>query len=188
MTGEEGRVRYTRELIAELLKDRSQRELASLTGVPQSRISDASGSGRMSTRNLLRLAKFAGRPPEDVYAFLAEEARPDAAEMAREVDATATGTKGESNEAVVRRLAFEAIPARYRDAVPHLLRAWHVEPSNLEPTQILEIADELDRAGRYFAALANVNAHARARQGADPSSAIEMIRQLLDEKLRESKK
>lgn len=68
---------YTRKLIKELLRDRSQRSLAGLTGVPQSRISDAAGHGRLSVRNLLRLVKFAGRPPEDVYAFLDDKPSQD---------------------------------------------------------------------------------------------------------------
>ncbi|MBK6463128.1 MAG: hypothetical protein IPF92_19295 [Myxococcales bacterium] len=57
---------YVREVFAELLRSRSQRELAHELDVHQSRVSTALNVGRVAPETLERAAALAGRSPEEV--------------------------------------------------------------------------------------------------------------------------
>lgn len=64
------RIEYTKELFRELLRNRTQKHLASELGVDQSRVSAAVNDGRIGQKPLLAAAKLAGRPHNEALPLL----------------------------------------------------------------------------------------------------------------------
>lgn len=64
------RSEFTKEVFAELLKTRTQKELGNELGVDQSRVSAAKSEGKIGLSTLRKAAILAGRTPEEVVAVV----------------------------------------------------------------------------------------------------------------------